>query len=189
MACAIYERAGAATKWTLLIACGISGYYMKFPERKHNRLKEYDYSRNGAYFITACTKDRKNIFWEDAKRDSISRGAFPLSSSGIAVQTAIENIPEHYQAVNIDKYVIMPNHVHMILLISKDDKTSGRLVIAPTVSQIVKGMKTFVSKQIGSSIWQRSFHDHIIRNEQDYQEIWEYIDTNPLRWKNDCYYE
>lgn len=111
-----------------------------------------------------------------------------LSPIGLAAQEAIENIQKYYKAVSVDKYVIMPNHIHMILLITCEEETSGRIVFAPTVSQIVKQMKTFVTKKAGLALWQKSFHDHIIRNEQDYHEVWEYIDTNPLKRKDDCYF-
>lgn len=162
---------------------------MKQIERKHNRLKDFDYSQNGAYFITICTKDRQNILWEGTEEYSgASNIAMLLSPIGLAAQEAIENIQKYYKAVSVDKYVIMPNHIHMILLITCEEETSGRIVFAPTVSQIVKQMKTFVTKKAGLALWQKSFHDHIIRNEQDYHEVWEYIDTNPLKRKDDCYF-
>jgi len=82
----------------------------------------------------------------------------------------------------------MPNHIHMIVAIN-----SGRLVIAPTqatpnLSTIIKQFKTAVTKQIGFSLWQKSYHDHIIRNEDEYQRIWQYIDENPARWDEDEYF-
>jgi len=78
----------------------------------------------------------------------------------------------------------MPNHIHMIVRIEK----SGRTMCVPTISRIIKQCKEYVTKQIGYSIWHTRFHDHIIRNEQDYQKIWEYIDNNPLKWELDKYY-
>jgi len=85
----------------------------------------------------------------------------------------------------VDKYVIMPNHIHLILLISDDH---GRAMRAPTISTVVNQLKGYVSKQIGYSIWQKLFHDHIIRNNADYLDIWKYIDENPVRWHEDCFY-
>lgn len=102
------------------------------------------------------------------------------------IKHEIDRIGEIYDnAVAIDKYVIMPNHVHMIIFLHGDD---GRPKVAPTVSRIMQQFKGSVTKQIGFSLWQKLFHDHIIRNEQEYQRIWQYIDTNPLKWEEDCFY-
>ena len=162
----------------------------RMPKRKQNRLQEYDYNSNGAYFITICTKDKKHLFW----KENINVGAncvrpyeYQLSSVGITVNEEIKNINNVYgNIVRIDKYVVMPNHIHMIIVI--DDYNSGRTQFAPTVSRIIKQFKGSVTKKIGSSIWQRSFYDHIIRDENDYLRIWDYIDTNPLKWSSDEYY-
>ncbi len=108
-----------------------------------------------------------------------------LSDIGKVVDTAINNISTHYINVTVPKYVIMPNHIHMIISLSG---TSGRAMRAPTISGIINQMKGYVTKQIGFSIWQKLFHDHIIRDEQEYLKIWNYIDTNPMKWEEDCYY-
>lgn len=92
--------------------------------------------------------------------------------------------PTYGVAVKLDNYVIMPNHIHMLIAI--DD--CGRTLFAPTISRIVKQFKGVVTKQIGKSIWQRSFYDHIIRDEQDYVEKWNYIENNPARWLDDDLY-
>jgi REP element-mobilizing transposase RayT len=81
----------------------------------------------------------------------------------------------------------MPNHVHLILKIEHD--INGRIISAPTISTVVGQMKRKISKLAGFDIWQKSFYDHIIRNENDYQQIWQYIDNNPLKWKLDKYYD
>ena len=81
----------------------------------------------------------------------------------------------------------MPNHVHLILLLQEEN--GGRLIAAPTVSRVIGQMKRVVSREIGVSIWQKSYHDRIIRDEAEYLKIWNYIDTNPLKWNEDCYYE
>ena len=98
-------------------------------------------------------------------------------------------IPQHYPNVFVDKFVIMPNHIHMILTLRKD---CGRTMCAPTsplsVSRIIRGMKESVTKAVGFPLWQKSYHDHIIRSAADYRRIWEYIDTNPAQWREDCYY-
>ena len=158
------------------------------PKRKSNRLQHYDYSQNGVYFITLCTKGMKNVLWCDVGA-SIARptAAGVLSKSGATVETAIADIPSHYPCVSVDKYVVMPNHVHMIMVIDSDVE-GGRTLCAPTVSRIVKQMKEAVTKRIGAAIWQKSFHDRVIRNHKEYVQIWEYIDTNMVKWDEDCYY-
>lgn len=90
----------------------------------------------------------------------------------------------------VDKYVIMPNHVHMILQI-KQAEGGPMGTSAPTgaLPDIVRYFKRSVTKLCGENIWQRSYHDHIIRSEEDYLNIWTYIDTNPVKWAEDCYYK
>ena len=145
--------------------------------KKRRRLKDFDYSSNGAYFITFCTFDKVNQFWTEDGFTNLQD--ITLSSFGKIMQTAIENIPSIYPNVSVDQYVIMPNHVHMILVLS-DAQTS--------VPVIINQLKRIVTKQIGYSIFQRSYHDHIIRNQADYEKIWEYIEDNPRKWNEDTYY-
>lgn len=160
---------------------------MDLPKRKPNRLSCYDYSTPGAYFITICTKDKKCMFW-DPVGASIARPQTPrLSNYGNIVDQAIREIPTHYPAITVDHFVVMPNHVHLLLQINTDH--SGRPMVAPTISHVVQQLKGIVTKRIGVSVWQKLFHDHVIRSEKDYLKIWEYIDTNPERWKDDCFYE
>ena len=160
-------------------------------KRKQNRLPEFDYSQNGAYFITICTRGKQKIFWIDDKSQNsvgadIIRPHDKLNDLGLIVECAIEQITEYYPNTIIDKYVIMPNHLHILMRI-ENDEFNGRIISAPTISIIIGQMKRWVSKQIGYPIWQKSFHDHVIRNEADYQRIWQYIDTNPIKWELDCY--
>ena len=161
-------------------------------KRKQNRLPEFDYSQNGAYFITICTRGKQKIFWIDDKSQNsvgadIIRPHDKLNDLGLIVECAIEQITEYYPNTMIDKYVIMPNHVHILMRI-ENDEFNGRIISAPTISIIIGQMKRWVSKQIAYPIWQKSFHDHVIRNEADYQRIRQYIDTNPVKWELDCYY-
>ena len=88
-----------------------------------------------------------------------------------------------YPAVSLDHYVIMPNHIHLLLQICTDD--DGRSMIAPTISNVVRHMKGCVSKQVGRSVWQKGFYDHIIRNDADYEGVWNYIEGNPSKWHED----
>ena len=186
---------------------------MNQPKRKRIRLPEYDYSTPGAYFVTICTENRRCILSTITVGAAISRlpdtapsdGLTPTTAVGAAisrppdkapvivltrygeiVKQAIEQIPGIYPQISIDCYVIMPNHIHLILRIDTD--ADGRLIAAPTVSTVIGQMKRWASKTCGVAIWQKSFHEHIIRREADYRQIWDYIDTNPAKWAEDCYY-
>ena len=170
---------------------------MDLPARKPNRLKNYDYSTPGAYFITVCTRDRRHLFWNSeppasAVGAAISRPrdgsgpAYTLSETGKIVETAIQSIPTVYPSVSVEKYIVMPNHIHMILWIHAGD--SGRMISAPTISTVVGQMKRWAAKQSGVPLWQRSYYDHIIRGEEDHRAAAEYIDANPTRWCEDEFY-
>ena len=148
--------------------------YDRFPKRKHPRLKQYDYATPNYYFITICTKNKQCIFGSPAK----------LNRCGKIAEDGILNIEKHFANVKVDKYVVMPNHVHMILIL---------LPGSAGVPVIVGQYKSFVTKQIHSivpdkKVWQTSFHDHVVRDQADYERIWIYIDANPARWKDDCFY-
>ena len=153
---------------------------MEEQNRKRIRLENFNYASAGAYFITVCTKDRSTILWENVGADIIRPENVPLSAIGKIADRAIRQIPVHYENISVDKYCIMPDHIHLILSIHSGD--SGRMISAPTVSTVVGSMKRWVSKQAGRPIWQRSFYDHGIRNQRDYDEIWEYIENNPLKY-------
>lgn len=163
------------------------GDCMELPKRKIIRLNAFDYSRNGAYFVTVCTRDREHSLGVIVGT-TIGRPHAELSPTGEIVEHSIQNIGLRYKNIRCTKYAIMPNHIHMIIEIQNADD-GGRPMVVPTLSVVVNQMKGYVSKQVGCSVWQRSFHDHIIRNEKEYQEIWQYIDINPLQWELDCYYE
>ena len=159
----------------------------ELPCRKNIRLQGYDYSQAGYYFVTICVKDGHEMLGKVVGA-AICRPRVELSLEGKVVDNAIGNIQVIYPHVVVDKYVIMPNHIHLIL--SVYDFKGGRQVAAPTtaVQTVIGNMKRYVSMQIGFSIWQKSFHDRIIRNEDEYQKICHYIDQNPARWQDDLYY-
>ena len=169
---------------------------MSLPKRKDIRLKEYDYSANGAYFVTVCTKDKKHIFWDKEKMrlkntncvgaDIIRPEDIQLSQTGEIVKEAIENIPRKYENVKSDSFVIMPNHIHIIIFI--ENPHNGRMISAPTRSVVIGQMKRYASKTAGFGLWQKSFYDHIIRNYRDYEEKYNYILSNPYKWAEDEYY-
>ena len=159
---------------------------MEFPKRKQNRLTEYDYSQPNAYFITICTKNKEKLFWEDVGASIARPNNVLLSHYGKIVEESILKIPNIYPMISVDNYVVMPNHIHLLLQIHTDD--SGRAMLAPTISKVVQQMKGYVTKQLGVSVWQKLFHDHVIRGETDYLEIWNYIAGNPSKWEEDCFY-
>lgn len=145
------------------------------PKRKPIRIESYDYSTPGAYFITVCIADRKPILWHVG----VATCHPNLSKIGAVVEMAILQIPEHYPMISVDKYCVMPDHIHMILSINTHE--DGRQIAAPTVSTVVGHMKRWVSMQIGRSIWQKSFIDRVIRNNKGYRAVWEYIENNPVK--------
>ena len=156
---------------------------MELPTRKQNRLTEYDYSSPKSYFIKICADKRKNLFWTDVGEIIDRPNNVPLSNLGTIVQRSIEDIPKHYPVISVDHYVIMPNHVHLLLQIHSD--SNGRSMIAPTISTVIRLMKGTVSKQAGFAVWQKGFYDHVIRNDNDYRDIWNYIEGNPGKWAED----
>ena len=140
------------------------------PKRKKLRLKNFDYTKEGYYFLTICTKDKQHIL-SDIVSDHDNPAIVRLTAIGEISESYLKSIP------GIDKYVIMPNHIHLII-----HKTNGK-----SISSDMRSFKALVSKKAGQSIWQTSYYDHIIRNEEDYQEKRQYIDENPLRWIEDEY--
>lgn len=168
------------------------------PVRKGNRLPGYDYSQAGFYFVTICAYQRTAYFWDASTpvgADSIRPDGLPLSPTGQIVREAICAIPQHYPTLALEKYVVMPNHVHLLLRICEED---GRILSAPTEDRaafrtkalpvIIGQMKRAASKRAAFPIWQKGYHDHIIRDEPHYLRIWQYIDTNPAKWSEDRYY-
>ncbi len=172
--------------------------------RKNNRLSEFDYSQNGAYFVTICTKDRESILSEIVGDGALDVPKIRLSSYGNIVNDEIIKSNEIYDYINIDKYVIMPNHIHMILNVLYNPKGTSR---APSLTNGINGetsrepsrtnemvpsfvsmLKRFTNKKCGINLWHRSYYDHIIRNQADYGRVWQYIDTNPIKWELDEYY-
>ena len=144
---------------------------MELPQRKKIRVGEYDYSQCGAYFVTICTQNRRpilsNIVGDDAH----------------IVPKRYGQIAEKYlkNAAEIEKYVIMPDHIHMLIRLEEQgaEKQSPQ---ASRIASIVRSIKTLTTKEIGEPIFQRSYYDHVIRNQRDYNEIWEYIENNHRKW-------
>ena len=162
---------------------------MDLPQRKPNRLPNFNYSTPGAYFITVCTQNRKCVLGSIVGGGAFDAPQVQLTKIGQVVHRYIisgNNVP----GLTVDKFVIMPNHIHLILLVDATCGTSK--APSPTntaIPHFVSTLKRFCNRDIKRNIFQRSYHDHVIRNERDYLKIWEYIDTNPTRWEEDCFYK
>lgn len=156
-------------------------------KRKNLRLREYDYSTPGAYFITICTENRRRILGNLVGHDACDVPKIELSSYGNTLDKYIVFLSEKYDHIRVDKYVIMPDHFHLLLRITEKPMSGGvSQTSRPTKSEVAKFvslLKRYCNKEYGENIWQTSYNDHIIRNEKDYLEIIEYIDNNPLRLK------
>ncbi len=185
---------------------------MKFDADIHHRrsirLKNYDYSQPGAYFITICTENRECLF------GNVVDGKMVLNDVGQIAQKCWLEIPNHFPNVVLDEFVIMPNHIHGIIILTNDNKnpivgannhsplqsqnTSQFRSPSKSIGSIVRGFKIGVIKLIRQNvgaknilplqIWQRNYYEHIIRNEQNLNKIREYIINNPLKWEVDKYY-
>lgn len=148
-------------------------------ERKNIRLEEYDYSKVGSYFITICTLNKEPMFWKDPCAMITHPQDVELSPYGEIVDAAVKNISDVYPSVIVRKYVIMPNHIHMIIKLKSKDCPER-----PSISRVIAQMKGVVTKTLGRQIWQKLFYDHVIRNRDDYLECARYIHHNPMRWSN-----
>ena len=160
-----------------------------FPKRKPTRLKNFNYSSTGAYFITICTHDRKPILSDIVK--PVGDGALDvpivqLTQIGKIVERNLLS-SENISNVKIDSYIIMPDHIHIIVFINKNTPSQNGTSKAPsptneTLPHIVSTFKRFCTKDIGYNIFQRSFAEHIIRDIDDYKTRKKYLYENPIRW-------
>ena len=147
---------------------------IRFPVRKNPRLKDYDYTTQNYYFVTICTHNKQCLLGKPSE----------LSALGKIAEKHLQEIPTHFPGVIVDKYVVMPNHIHGILIFPGENAN---------LSAVVGNYKAAVTRSVQKEyanriIWQRSFHDHIIRNQADYERIWQYIEGNPGKWMEDCFY-
>ena len=175
-------------------------------KRKSIRLSDYDYSKNGLYFITICTKNRECIFGEIKNHEMI------ISEIGQIVNNCWNDIPQHFSQASLHEFVIMPDHIHGIIEINlvganhyspltnhyspstnhyspfNNSKRANNDLpqrgTSQTIGSIVRGFKIGVTKQIGFSPWQRNYYEHIIRSELEYLKIANYIIENPLKWND-----
>ena len=163
----------------------------ELPERKNIRLRNYNYSQTGMYFVTICCKNKEHLLGTVVGTDALVRPPYvELSEEGKIVENCIQTAGQIYSNVNVDSYVVMPNHTHVIFEFYTPDSTDGRG--RPSLHQVVQGIKSVSTRKCRKyghiTIWQERFYDHIIRGEQDYMQIREYIDNNPARWVKDAYY-
>lgn len=150
---------------------------MSFYSRKATRIPNYDYSTDNYYFITICTHEKQCIFGRPGQ----------LNQFGMIACTYLEKIEDIFVNVKVDNYIVMPNHVHVILAIENSDADTQ------SVSTIIGQYKSAVTRKIHEqncelTVWQRSFHDRIIRNQREYEKIWQYVQFNAQKWKEDCFF-
>jgi REP element-mobilizing transposase RayT len=172
--------------------------------RRSIRLKGYDYSQPGAYFVTVCVYLRSCLLGE------VLEGEMRLNKSGHIVEACWNDLPDHYAHVQLDAFVIMPNHVHGVIVLTHDGGTDRVNVgagfkPAPTgpqgtakrhgLPEIVRAFKTFSSRRInewrrmpGAPVWQRNYYEHVIRGDAELNGIREYVHSNPARWLEDRYH-
>ena len=180
------------------------GFNPELHRRRSIRLKGYDYSEVGMYFVTICTSNKK-CFLGDIVMEKVELSAI----GGIASKYWLE-IPEHFRNIKLDVFIMMPNHIHGIIFITDksggfDEERRGVINNAPalasnyystisprkgTLSTAVRTYKSAVSRWCGQNgykyfEWQRNYHEHVIRNEQDLEQIREYVVHNPLKWDMD----
>ena len=155
------------------------------PQRKHPRLKEYDYSSAGAYYVTICTQNRRCLFSTIVGQE-FAPAVLQLTAYGKIAEEQLFLLEQRYPTLMIDRYVIMPNHIHAILVLEDAAGASPR----PTITDIVCAYKSLTTKACKHAypidkLFQTSFYEHVIRGREDYDEIAEYITNNPKQWELD----
>ena len=158
---------------------------MDLPQRKPNRLPQYNYNQNGAYFLTICTQNRKQIL----SRIIVGTGVLDcpnvqLLPHGTIAEKYIKQLDSFYPSIDVEKYIIMPDHIHLLIRIdfeSGQPRTSVPTNKNSAIAQWVSTFKRFCNKEYGRDIWQSRYYDHVIRNQQDYDETWQYIENNPIK--------
>ena len=164
-------------------------------KRRSIRLQGYDYSQAGAYYFTVCTRDRKCLFGE------VVDSQIHVNRTGQTIQTVWDNLPQFYEGIELDAFVIMPNHVHGVILIGEPVGAIHESPLPPVpiaerrrmlLSKILGRFKMVTAKQInalrgssGQPLWQRNYYEHVIRDDQSLKRIRQYIADNPAQWKFD----
>lgn len=151
--------------------------------RRNLRLGGFDYNQDGFYFVTVCTNFKEPFLSEIVYR--AERPISILTPAGKAVEETIQYIHNNYDGVSIDKYCIMPNHIHLIIALGNACGGRGN----PPLRDVIGRLKSFTTKRFREMqhsphliLWQRDYYEHIIRSDEDYAEKWRYIDENPIKW-------
>lgn len=159
---------------------------MILPDRKKNRLENYDYGKPGCYFVTLCTKERQRLFVIEP--DIVGNGLCAVPLQNTIIHKWIKETENKFQNIVFDKYVIMPDHLHFIITIK--ERHAGRSLQdvmrffkTMTTNEYIRSVKDNNLPPFNKNLWQKSYYDHIIRNQKDYNEIWEYIEHNPEKEK------
>ena len=163
-----------------------------FSKRKHTRLRDYDYSTTGAYFVTICTHNRRNLL----SRIAGSPAKVEYTEYGQIAAEQLLLLEERFPYAKIDSYVIMPNHIHIIFLLDNEAEGAKEREPGsprPSLTDIVCAYKSLTTRECKryspiDKLFQTSFYEHIIRGSVDYEEIARYIDENPTRWQLDSLY-
>lgn len=157
---------------------------MEQPQRKWNRLPEYDYTETDVYFITICTQERQQLFFMEQATKKGTGMALTGSGSNQIIHKWVAETERKYPGISVDLYVVMPNHIHM-LLATKNQSLPDimRFFKTMTTNEYIQWVKTGRASPFHGKLWQKSYYDHIIRNQRDYNEIWQYIENNPQKWR------
>ena len=156
------------------------------------RLPEYDYNTPGAYFLTICTENRKCLLSRIVGTGVLDGPKIELLSYGEIAARYLNQLDAFYEYLSVESYVIMPNHIHILLCVNKTEESPSRTPF-PTlqnsiISAFVSTFKRFCNKEFGKNIWQARSYDHIIRNQQDFDRHLQYIYENPFGWQKDELY-
>ena len=160
----------------------------EYPMRKALRLKGWDYTANGVYFITFCTQGRLSVLSSIRRGDLYGRPPLTLTGLGMCVDQAISEVARR-TGVRMEHQVIMPNHVHLLMLLDRAARAEGYSV--GRIVGAIKSRAVCLARAQGlpaAGLWQRGYHDHIIRTDEEFRRIWTYVDHNPLKWELDEYY-
>ena len=156
---------------------------------KRNRLENYDYSTNGVYYLTICTEHRRQFLSRIVARGILDAPEMALSPIGRKTEESILFLDKNWESISVHNYVIMPNHVHLLVEVKCTDGASGMpRATGAVIPGFVSSLKRYTSRNCRYKLWQTSYYDHVIRNDRDYQAKWEYIANNPARWLEDEYY-
>lgn len=165
----------------------------QLPERKHPRMKYFDYSSNRSYFVTICADKRKQIF------SFVVDGNIVLTPYGEIAKNELISLEIRYPFLKIENYVIMPNHIHLLMQFMHDENThsagaSQPALHTPNLQSVISSFKSLSTRLINKrfnygKVYQTSFYEHVVNDYQDWSNIWDYIENNPKTWQTDELYK